>query len=484
MKKTSRAPGQLAVALDVEPRTLDPRNYTDAAATKVGGLIFEGLVRNQGQEIVPALAERWETPSPTRYIFHLRRGLYFHNGRPLTSKDVKATFDYVMNPASKSPKMSAFADVKSISAPDDLTIIFDLKSPSAPFLSELVLGIVPAGAGSELTETPVGSGPFMFVSKSTGQIQLAANERYHEGAPNIKSLLFRVIPDETVRVLELEQGGVDLIMNPITPDLLPRFEKNKKLRVIKSQGTNYSYLGFNMADPLTGDLNVRRAIAHAIDRGSVIRHIMKGLATPADSMFTTPSPFHAPGLPSYEHDPAKAMAMLDKAGYKDPDGDGPQLRFTLHFSTSQNETRKRLAEVYQWQLAQVGVGMDIRSYEWGTFYGHILKGNFQVYSLTWVGISDPDIMHYVFHSSMAPPGGANRGRYENHEVDKLTEQGKATFGQERVEIYRRVQRILAEEVPYISLWHSVNVAVTLTRLKGFALEPDESLDSLKTARAE
>ena len=484
MKKVDRAPGHLAVALDVEPRTLDPRNYTDAAATKVGGLIFEGLVRNQGQKIVPALAERWETPSPTRYMFHLRQGLYFHDGRPLTSKDVKATFDYVMDPANRSPKMSAFSSVKSISAPNDLTIVFDLKTPSAPFLSELVLGIVPDGAGGELTEAPMGSGPFMFVSKSAGLIQLTANERYHEGAPNIKSLLFRVIPDETVRVLELEQGGVDLIMNPITPDLLPRFEKNKRLRVIKSQGTNYSYLGFNMSDPLTGDQNVRRAIAHAIDRETVIRHIMKGLASPADSMFTAQSPFHAPGLTSYEHDPAKAMALLDKAGFKDPDGDGPQLRFTLQFSTSQNETRKRLAEVYQWQLSQVGVGLDIHSYEWGTFYGHILKGNFQIYSLTWVGISDPDIMHYVFHSSMAPPGGANRGRYQNAEVDRLTEQGKTIFGKERVEIYRGVQRILAEEVPYISLWHSVNVAVTLTRLKGFALEPDESLYSLKTARAQ
>ena len=484
MKKNERPPGHLAVALEVEPRTLDPRHYTDASSTKVGGLIFEGLVKNKGLVILPALAEKWEAASPTRYVFHLRQGLHFHDGRPLTSGDVKATFDYVMDPANKSPRMSAYSGVESILVPDDRTVIFNLKSPSAPFMSDLTLGIVPAGAGGELAEAPMGSGPFRYESRTTGEIHLAANERYHEGAPNIKKLLFRIIPDETVRVLELEQGGVDLIMNPITPDLLPRFEKNKKLQVITSQGTNYSYLGFNMGDRLTGDVKVRRAIAFAIDRTAVIHHIMKGLAREADSMFTADSPYHAPDLPFYTHDPAKAMALLDEAGYKDPDGDGPGLRFTLQFSTSQNETRKRLAEIYQWQLSKVGVGLDIRSYEWGTFYGHILKGNFQVYSLTWVGIADPDIMHYVFHSSMAPPGGANRGRYQNEEVDRLTEQGKVTFGQPRVEIYRKVQRILADEAPYISLWHSVNVAVALTRLKDFSLAPDEALDSLKTARAE
>ena len=482
--KKERRPGQMVVALDVEPRSLDPRYYTDAASAKVGGLIFEGLVKADGLKIIPALAKSWETPSPTRYVFHLQDGLFFHNGRPISSHDVKATFEFVMNPANNSPKMKAFSDLVAINTPDRLTVEFVLAKPSAPFLSELTLGVTPMRAGRELAEAPVGSGPFMFVARGSGRIELSAFDDYHQGPPKIRSLIFRIIPDETVRTLELEQGGVDLITNPITPDLLPRFEKNKNLTVIKAPGTNYSYLGFNMSDPLAGDINVRRAIAHALDREAVIRHALKGLAVLADGMFTADSPYHQDDMPSFEFDPAKAKRILDEAGYKDPDGDGPLLRFTLKFSTSQNELRKRLAEIYQWQLSQVGIGLDIRSYEWGTFYGHILKGNFQIFSLTWVGISDPDIMDYVFHSSMTPPNGANRGRYSNPEVDRLTQLGKITFGPERAEIYKTAQIIVARELPYVPLWHAVNVAVASSRLKGFMVAPDESLDSLKTARAE
>lgn len=482
--KKERQPGALVVALDVEPRTLDPRYYTDAAASKLGGLIFEGLVRNQGLVILPALAQSWETPTPTRYVFHLRPGLAFHDGRPLTASDVKATFEYVMNPANKSPRMKAFSEVAAILAPDPLTVIFDLKKPSAPFLSELVMGVLPAGAGKEVGEAPVGSGPFRFVKAFPGGVELASFGRYREGAPKIERLTFRFIPDETVRTLELERGGVDMVMNPITPDLLPRFEKNPNLAVIKRAGTSFSYLGFNMEDKLTGDPAVRRALAHAIDRASVIRHALKGLAEPADGMFPPDSPYYVPDLPRYGYDPAKAKRILDAAGYKDPDGDGPQTRFTLKFSTSQNELRKRLAEIYQWQLAQVGIGLEIRSYEWGTFYGHILKGNFQVFSLTWVGIADPDVMHYVFHSSMTPPSGANRGRYNNPEVDRLTEAGESAFGADRAPIYAQAQRIVAQDLVYLPLWRPVNVAVAWRRLKGFAPAPDEGLDSLKTAAVE
>ena len=483
-KTEARKPGELFVAIEVEPRTLDPRYYTDAASSKIGGLIFEGLVRNDGVSIKPGLAQKWETPSPATYVFHLRPGLKFHDGKRLTSRDVKASFEHVMNPENKSPRMAAFSGVKSITAPDELTVKFELKAPSAPFLGELAMGITPAGSGKEMEENPAGAGPFMLRQRENGRVDLAAFKDYHEGAPKINRLVFRIIPDETVRILELEQGGVDLIMNPITPDVLPRFEKNPALVVLKSQGTNYSYLGFNMEDKITGDMEVRRALAMAIDRASIITHIMKGLATRADGMFPEGSPWHAEGLASHPYDPEEARRILDNAGYEDPDGEGPALRFTLQFSTSQNELRKRLAEVYQWQLSKVGVGLDIRSYEWGTFYSHIVKGNFQMYSLTWVGISDPDIMHYIFHSSMIPPNGANRGRYRNNEVDAATERGKSTFGDDRAQVYAVAQREIARELPYIPLWHSVNVAVAARGLKGFELAPDESLESLKTATME
>ena len=359
-------------------------------------------------------------------------------------------------------------------------MVFNLKEPSAPFLGALTMGIVPKASGEEFGESPVGTGPFAFAENLLDEkITLTRNEKYFDGPPKLEGVIFKIIPDETVRSLELESSAVHVIMNPITPDLLPRFRENKRLTVLSQQGSNYSYLGFNMKDNVAGNIQVRKALAHAIDRKSVIDHMLKGLATKAVGPFSSMNRFAEKDLPGFDYDPELARKILDDAGYKDPDGDGPKLRFTIEYSTSQNELRKRIAEVFQWQLSKVGVGLKIRSYEWGTFYGNVKKGNFQMFSLTWVGMADPDILHYIFHSSSQPPDGANRGRYSNKKLDKLLEKGRVTTGDRRKEIYTEAQKIIAEELVYISLWHSVNVAVVNSRVKGFVVAPDENLRSIK-----
>ena len=180
----------------------------------------------------------------------------------------------------------------------------------------------------------------------------------------------------------------------------------------------------------------------------------------------------------YDYNPELSKKLLDEAGY--PMSKETGIRFKLTFKTSQNELRKRIAEVFQEQLRKVGIEMEIRTYEWGTFFSDIKSGNFQIFSLTWVGVSDPDIFHYMFHSSSFPPDGANRVRYSNPQIDSLLEHGRVTLQQEkRKEIYSKIQKTISEELPYINLWHSVNVAVMKKNIDGFTLYPDEDMASLK-----
>lgn len=481
-KTPAISPGALTMALEAGPAMIDPLKSTDAVAAKIEGLVFNGLVkRNDDFTISPDLAERWEfIGDPLRAVFHLRSGVKFHDGSAFTSNDVKRAVDFILNAENASPLRSSFGDTQSVEAPDDHTVIFNLNRKTAPFLDSLTFGIPKLGASN-----PVGTGPFRLVEiKRDEKITLERNLDYFDGSPKISRLVIKIIPDETVRTLSLESGEVQIIMNPITPDLLPRFRKNQRLKVVTSPSANYSYLGFNMDDPLAGNITVRRAVAYAIDRESVMRHILKGLAEPATGPISPNSMFYEDAVERYGYDPEKAKKILDDAGFTDPDGSGPVKRFTLRYSTSQNELRRRIAEVFQWQLEKVGIGLDIRSYEWGAFYADIKKGNFQIFSLTWVGVADPDILRYMFHSTSTPPDGANRGRYKNAALDLLLSAGVTADGEERRRLYSEAQKIIAHDLPYVSLWRPLNVAVVDQRVRDFRLSPDEGIKSLKNVYVE
>jgi peptide/nickel transport system substrate-binding protein len=235
---------------------------------------------------------------------------------------------------------------------------------------------------------------------------------------------------------------------------------------------------------LAGNIAVRRAVAHAIDRQSVIQRILKGLAEPATGPLPPASGFYEGAVEKYGYDPEMAKKILDEAGFTDPDGPGPAMRFTLRYSTSQNELRRRVAEVFQWQLAKVGIGLDIRSYEWGAFYADIKKGNFQIFSMTWVGVADPDILRYMFHSASIPPDGANRGRYKNATLDGLLSAGVTAQGEGRVHAYSAAQKIIAHDLPYVPLWRPVNVAALDRRVREFRLSADEGIKSLRNVYVE
>jgi peptide/nickel transport system substrate-binding protein len=210
----------------------------------------------------------------------------------------------------------------------------------------------------------------------------------------------------------------------------------------------------------------------AIDRQRIVRDLLHGYGTVTDTMFPLGHWARAENLPQFPYDPAAAKRLLDEAGYPDPDGDGPKARFRLLYKTSTDAEANQQAEMVQQMFKEVGVEIRIQSNEFATFYEDITRGNFQMYSLRRAGISDPDFYYTIFHSKSLAPNGQNRGYYINPRVDQLIEQGRSTFDKaKRRQAYGEIQRILAGELPYISLYHRDNVAVMRRNVKGFQMYP-------------
>jgi peptide/nickel transport system substrate-binding protein len=477
-------PNTVVVIIESSPSNLDPRVGIDAQSERIGELIFDSLVqRDEHFNLRPWLAERWEMRDPLTWVFYLRTGVQFHDGRPLTSRDVKWTFDSILNGMVRTPKRGAFEPVDFVDAPNPRTVIFHLKKPWASLLWNLSngsVGIVPYGSGEELSRHPIGSGPFRFLSAQQDQeLVLERNENYWGKRARIPRVRFMVVPDTTTRALELRKGSADVAINAVTSDMAVTLERDPTLVVTRSLGTIYAYLAVNLRDPILGDVRVRRALAYAIDRQPIIEYLWRGFARPANSILPVQSWAYNGNVPSYPHDPAAARRLLDEAGYK-PGPDG--VRFHLTMKTSTEESSRLLAAVLQQQLREVGIALEIRSYEFATFFADVVKGAFQIYSVRWVGgNNDPDIFEYVFHSQRVPPRGANRGYYSNPRADELIERGgRETDPEKRREIYAELQQLLAEDLPYIHLWYLDNVVIHSRRVSPIKLDPAASYDFLKT----
>jgi peptide/nickel transport system substrate-binding protein len=295
--------------------------------------------------------------------------------------------------------------------------------------------------------------------------------------------VLKVIPDEIMRALELRKGTVDMVVNDLSPDVVHQLAEERSVRIAEAPGTDYAYVGINMRDPVLADRRVRHALGYAIDRQAIVDHLRRGLARPAVGILPPASWAFNAEVFQFTHDPARAMALLEEAGYRDPDGDGPLPRLSLSLKVSTNEFIRLQAAVIQQDLKRVGIELDVRSYEFATLYADVLKGNFQLFTLQWVGVSDPDMLRRVFHSKQMPPNGFNRGFYDNPEVDRLIDAAMAApADDERRRLYGEVQRILAEDAPYISLWYKTNVAVSRTDIEGVTLTPSAEFTFLRNAR--
>jgi peptide/nickel transport system substrate-binding protein len=481
---STEVPGTVTFLMDAAPTNLDPRIGADAYSEHVHGLIFSSLLgRDNKMNPTPDLAESWEIPDPLTYVFHLRHGVKFHDGRALTSADVKYTFETILAGPLKTPKRGSLKTVASIEAPDAYTVIFHLKEPHASLLWTVTtpgIGIVPAGSGADFPQHPIGTGPFKFVSYTVDeQIVLARNSEYFGAPPQIQDLHMKIVTDALVRALELKKGSADTTINSLTPDMAVTLAKEPGVRVDQQPGASLAYLSFNFEDPILGKREVRQALAYATDRETIIKYLLRGQARPASSLLPTNHWAFDADVPQYGFDPQRAEALLDQAGLK-RGADGVRVHLTL--KTSTDESVRLVSEAIAEQWKRVGVALDLRPLEFATLYVDITRGTFQIYALRWVGANnDPDIFEYVFSSKKIPPDGANRGRYRNVELDALLDQARVeTDREKRKELLYEIQKIVATDEPYINLWYVDNVCVHRERLSNIQMSPDGSYDFLET----
>jgi peptide/nickel transport system substrate-binding protein len=406
----------------------------------------------------------------------------------VTAADVVATYQAVMDPRLGSTKRASLGRVAAVAAEGDDEVVFRLRAPDAAFLEAATIAVLPARLASspslDVSEL-VGAGPYRIVRvEAEHSIRLAAFENFPLARPSLDAIEFRIVPDSLMRALELRHGTIDLVQNALDPDTVEWIaERAHDLRVTRSPSNMSQYLGMNLEHPVLADVRVRRALAHAIDRESIVRHLLEGQAALADGLLPPSNWAHADNVRRYAFDPARARRLLDRAGLLDPDGAGPQPRVVLSYKTATNELGRRIAEAFAQQLAAVGIQLEISSYEWGTFFADIRRGSFHLYSLQWVGLHDPDIFRQILHSAMTPPDGLNRGRYRNPRVDRLAERGTGEMDRDRRRrIYARVQRIAARDLPYVPLWWPERVVVATTRLEGFTPRPDGDLFELYRSR--
>ncbi len=471
----------VVVAIENSPNSLDPRIGTDAMAERIGGLLFDALVKKDEHfEMQPWLATSWSQPDPLTWVFHLRDGVRFADGRPLTGEDVAWTIDSLIDGSLLTSKSGNFSHVARAEATDPLTVTIHMKSPDASLLFNLsdgLFGVVPKGSGKDFGFAPLGSGPFRFVSAEQDKdVIVERNPNYWGPAPHIERVRFAVVPDAVTVALELEKGSVDIASNELTLDLVHALEARAGLKAESGEGSPVLYLNFNVTHGPLADERVRQAIACAMDRQAIVDAVWRGKARLADTLLP---PGHWAAAPSAElarwpYDVDRAKALLDAAGYK-PDAHG--VRVHLEMKTSTDETTRLLAEILQSQLADAGIALTLRSSEFGTFYSDVTAGRFEMYALRWIGSNeDPDIFR---------PQGGNRGHYSNPEVDALLAAAASTTDEPaRRADYLQVERILSRQLPSIPLWYPNNEIVHTTRMVHVVPRLDGSFGFLRDAWAQ
>ena len=488
----------LVVLIEMPPISIDPRYAVSSYDFKIGRLVYAPLVSTDTEttDLQMELAES-VVPSPTTpdggndWIVTLRDAR-FSDGKAVSGDDIVYTFERLLDPktggaAARLRSSLREAGLTDIAAPDAKHIVFHLTQPYASFVGDLNVGIMERPQpGAKEGPFPIGAGAFSFVERQGETWTFAANPYYFGGQPRVKKLVFKTIRDDNSRLLALVGGSGDLTQNTISQLLVDAVAESeeKRLKVETGRSSVFTYLGVNNEDPILKDVHVRQAIALAIDRATIVHTTLHDHARLATGMLPTFHWAYAGNVDRYDFDPARAKQLLDAAGYPDPDGDGPQTRFTVTLKSSSNKLRVAIAAVVADQLRKIGIGVDLRVYEFATFFVDIKKGNFQLFIMQIPEIAEPNLYNVFFASNRIPTrdnldAGGNRVRYRSPKVDQLLEAGRRELDRvKRKDIYRQIQQILARDVPVISLWHEDNLVVIRKAVDGYKIWPTTSMSSL------
>ena len=464
--------------------SLIPNITSDQASREVGTFMYNGLVTlGRDLEIVPELAKSWAFSKDCLTLdFKLHDNVRWHDGAPFTADDVVFTWQATVNPKTPSPYRSDFQDVERVEALDPYTVRVTYKRPYAKALLSWGLSILPRhlleryvkeGKLKEAPQNwsaPVGTGPYRFKEMKSGEkVVVVANQGYFKGRPNISRIVYRIIPSQATIFLELKARGVDVAsltaLQYKRQTEYPAFQKS--YNKFRYPGSGYTYLGFNLKDPRFADRRVRLAFAHAINKKELLDGVVLGLGREATGPFRPGTWADNPNVKGIPYDPKKAAALLAEAGWTTRNEQGLLVKdgkpFTFELLTNQgNDERKKIAEIVQASLRDLGIGVEIRILEWAALLKeHVKKRSFDAMILGWGTGADPD-QYVVWHSSQTGPDELNHISYKNREVDALLEAGRASCVQaDRARFYHRLHEVLSEDQPLVFLyWRDVMPAVS------------------------
>jgi peptide/nickel transport system substrate-binding protein len=457
---------------------------SDAAAERVRTLMFNSLVKkNEKFEYVGDLAKEIQTSADGRTLtFVLQDNVKFHNGKDLTSADVKYTFDELFKSANAYKAGSFFETVNeqkvpqinSIETPDPKTVVFNISRPGLKnkLLSNLVaVPIISQGTIEQQKTQPVGTGAFKFVNFDPSQntVELEANENYWEGAPKVRKIRVKTVTDANSLQAELQSGGVDLapLANNLPPDALNSLGKLPNLKVQKFNGSNIDYLGFNTQSTALDKVKIRQAIAFGVDREKIINELLSGQAVIAHSVLP-PDSWAYNGETQYSFNPAKAKQLVAESGYKN---EPIKFRFSVG-----NTAVNQYAQVIQNQLKEIGLNIEIETVEPNTLRQQLALGQFQMNTGRWIGGNqDPIFLNDLFATSAIPGGKipcCNRSRYSNPEFDKIIAEALNSTDRETArQLYLKAQEIVANDLPMLPLWYPANMVVANKRIENIKINP-------------
>lgn len=479
----------IVVSSIADARTLVPILSSDASSSDICGMVFNGLVKyDKDINIVGDLAESWEILEDGLVIvFHLRRGVAWHDGSSFTAKDVEFTYRKLMDPNVKTPYSGDFDRIRNLEIIDDYTVKVTYKEPFAPGLSSWGMWIMPEHIlkNEDLNKTafgrrPIGTGPYKFKTWKTGEkIELVSNHDYFEGRPYIDRYIYRIIPDDATVFLELQTQGVDL--SPLSPLQYARQTDNRYFKEhytkFRYPGFGFTYMAYNLSDPKFGDPRVRQAMNYAVNKQEIVDTIFFGLGRVTTGPYMMDSWAYNKDVKASPYDPIKAKTLLAEAGWEDGDldgwieKDGKDFEFTLIVNQG-NAERLRTAEMIQKYLKDVGIRMKIRVLEWSALINEFInKKRFEAVLMGWFLSRDPD-NYDIWHSSKTREGEFNFIGYKNPEVDGLLEGARRTFDQaKRRAAYHRIHQILYEEQPYMFLYAGDALPIVNKRFKNVEASP-------------